>query len=115
MKKPTSKNKMTVDDLAIITVRQFDRVDEKIEARFDEFDNKIDTEISALRVEMIQGFANTDRKLEIKTSELDHKISKMDDKLDIVIYKLDSVIGIVKDRGYRLNRIEDQVLEMKTV
>lgn len=96
---------MTVDDLAIITARQFDRVDEKI-----------DTEIDALRVEMKLGFANADQKLEIKTGELDQKISKIDTKIDIVIEKLDSVIlFIAKDHEPRIQKLEKQVLELQTV
>lgn len=111
MKKSTSKIKMTVDDLAIITARQFDRVDEKINA----LDIKIDTEINALRTEMKIGFANADKKLELKTGELDQKISKIDNKIDTVIEKIDSfLVFIAKDHEPRIQTLEKQVLELQT-
>lgn len=107
-------NKITIDELAAITAKQFIRVDNRLSEVEERLDNKID----GLRAEMLIGFANLDRKIDLKTDELRTELRNdmsvmLDDKLGIVIQKLDIVISVVQQHDIEIKQIKKDILVLK--
>ncbi len=111
-------NKITIDELAAITAKQFIRVDNRLSEVEERLDTKIDTEIGKLRAEMLIGFANLDRKIDLKADELRTELRNdmsvmLDDKLGIVIQKLDIVISVVQQHDVEIKQIKKDILVLK--
>jgi len=103
-----AKQKMTIDDLAVLMGKRFDNADQKTSERFDDADKQTDKKIENLAAMVADGFYDMGKKIDSVGSNLDNKIETLRTEMHDEFRRIHEEINDIK---VKLDQLSQRTLE----